>query len=151
MTIGPWKPVTLHAYNVRLTDIDVRSKVSEALDVKVTVDLALSGQAPGMASVVLKSAQGSVIHTENNLKVDSGSARAEFHFSPGELELWYPIGYGKQPLYAIEVTVSDSVRETLPRIVHEMAKPVVPARKHSGHENAENLIPSCASCPGASC
>ncbi|KAG2348846.1 glycoside hydrolase family 2 protein [Suillus weaverae] len=108
MTIGPWKPITLHTYNVHLTDIDVRSDVSEALDVGVTVDLTLSEKAPGgLASVTLKSAQDSVILSESNIKVGSGSARAEFRFSPGVLELWYPVGFGKQPLYTVEVTISD--------------------------------------------
>jgi beta-mannosidase len=121
MTIGPWKPVSLHTYNIRFIDLDVRSKVSEALDVKVTVDLTLSEKTSGSISVVLRSAQGYVIHTENGLQCNSGSARAEFHFSPGELELWYPVGYGKQPLYTIEVTVSDSVRG-LHCIMHKVAK-----------------------------
>jgi len=108
MTIGPWKPVSLHTYNVRFTDLNVRSKVSAALDVKVTVDLTLSENTSGLASVMLKSAQG--IHAEKYPQVKSGYARVEFHFSPGELELWYPVGYGNQPLYSIEVTVSDTVR-----------------------------------------
>jgi len=123
MTIGPWKPISLHTYNVRITDLDVRSKVSEALDVKVTVDLTLSEKTSGLASIVLRAPQGHVIHMESDLQIDSGSVRAEFHFSPGELELWYPVGYGKQPLYAVEVTVSDSVRTTHYHIVHKVAKP----------------------------
>lgn len=114
MTVGPWKPINLHTYNVYLADVDVRNKVSEALDVKVTVDLTLSEKSSGSASVTLKNAQGEVVHTENNLKVDSGSARAEFKFSTGELELWYPVHYGKQPLYTVEVTVSDAVSTDVP-------------------------------------
>jgi beta-mannosidase len=122
MTIGPWKPITLHTYNIYLTDVDVRSDVSKALDVGVTVDLTLSEKAPGgLASVALKNAQDSVILSESNIKLGSGSARAEFHFSPGVLDLWYPVGFGKQPLYTVEVTISDSVSAILPRIVHYVA------------------------------
>lgn len=114
MTIGPWKPITLHTYNIYLTDVDVRSDVSKALDVGVTVDLTLSEKAPGgLASVALKNAQDSVILSESNIKLGSGSARAEFHFSPGVLDLWYPVGFGKQPLYTVEVTISDSEGNTL--------------------------------------
>lgn len=114
MTIGPWKPVTFHTYNVYLMDVDIRSDVSEALEVGVTVDLTLSEKiSGGLASVVLKSAQNSVILSESNIKVGSGSARAEFRFSPGVLELWYPIGFGKQPLYTVEVTISDWEGNTL--------------------------------------
>ncbi|KAG2042900.1 glycoside hydrolase family 2 protein [Suillus americanus] len=114
MTIGPWKAITLHTYNVHFTDVDVRSDVSEALDVGITVDLTLSEKAPGgLASVALKNAQNSAILAESNIKVDSGSARAEFRFSPGVLELWYPVGFGKQPLYTVEVIISDSEGNTL--------------------------------------
>ncbi|EGO27915.1 glycoside hydrolase family 2 protein [Serpula lacrymans var. lacrymans S7.9] len=107
MTIGPWKPVKLHTYNTHLTDVDVRSKVSESLDVSLSVDLSLSEKTAGSASVVLKNSQGATIVSESDLKTDSGSARTEFFFSPGVLDLWYPVGYGKQPLYTVEVQVKD--------------------------------------------
>ncbi|KIJ70008.1 glycoside hydrolase family 2 protein [Hydnomerulius pinastri MD-312] len=113
MTVGPWKPINLHTYNVYLADVDIRSAVSEALDVKVTVDLTLSEKSSGSASVTLKNPQGGVVHTEKNLKVESGNARAEFKFSSGELDLWYPVHYGKQPLYTVEVAVSDANGTTL--------------------------------------
>ncbi|KAH7916082.1 glycoside hydrolase family 2 protein [Hygrophoropsis aurantiaca] len=107
MTVGPWKPIFLHTYQTRLTDIDIRSNVSEALDVKLTVDISLSEKTSGSASVVLKNAQGATIVKESNIKTTSGSARAEFKFNSGELDLWYPVGYGKQPLYTVDVQIAD--------------------------------------------
>jgi beta-mannosidase len=110
MTVGPWKPINLHTYDLHLADVDVRSIVSEALsDVKVTVDLSLSEKSSGSASVTLRNPQGAVVHTEKNLDIESGHARAELEFSSGELELWYPVHYGKQPLYTVEIVVSDAV------------------------------------------
>lgn len=109
MTIGPWKPIKLHTYDVYLADVDIRSVVSEALDVKISVDLLLSDKIYSSASIALKDPQGDVVYTENNIKVGSGDARAECKFPSGELQLWYPVRYGEQPLYSIVVTVSDAV------------------------------------------
>lgn len=109
MTVGPWKPIKLHIYDAYLADVDIRSVVSEALDVKISVDLLLSDKVSSSASITLKNSQGDVVCTNKNINVESGSARAEFEFSSGELELWYPVHYGKQPLYSIVVAVSDTV------------------------------------------
>lgn len=109
MTIGPWKPIKLHTYDVRLVDVDIRSVVSEALDVKISVTLLLSDKISSLASIILKNPQGDVVYIERDLKVESGCARAEFKFCSGELQLWYPVHYGRQPLYSIVVTVSDAV------------------------------------------
>ncbi|KAI9574617.1 glycoside hydrolase family 2 protein [Boletus coccyginus] len=108
VTVGPWKPIKLHIYDAYLADVDIRSVVSEALDVKISVDLLLSDKVSSSASITLKNSQGDVVCTNKNINVKSGSARAEFEFSSGELELWYPVHYGKQPLYSIVVAVSDT-------------------------------------------
>ncbi|KAF9247262.1 glycoside hydrolase family 2 protein [Melanogaster broomeanus] len=108
MTVGPWKPISLHTYDVYLADLDIRSVVSESLDVKVTVDLSLSDKSSGSASVTLRDPRGAVVHTEKYLKVEFGRAHAEFNFSSGELDLWYPVQYGNQPIYTIEVITSDA-------------------------------------------
>ncbi|KAG8218701.1 glycoside hydrolase family 2 protein [Butyriboletus roseoflavus] len=107
MTVGPWKPIKVHTYDVYLADVDIRSVVSEALDVKISVDLLLSDKFSSSTSITLKSPQGDVVYTEN-VKVESGNARAEFSFPSGELHLWYPVHCGKQPLYSIVVTISDA-------------------------------------------
>lgn len=109
MTVGPWKPIKLHTYDAYLADVDIRSVVSEALNVKVSVALLLSDKISSSASIALKNPQGDVVYTERNIKVESGCARAEFKFPSGELQLWYPVHYGRQPLYSIVVTVSDAV------------------------------------------
>ena len=110
MTVGPWKPISLRIYDTMITDVDARSKVSEHLDVNLTVDFTLSAPSPGLASVTLKDPHGVQIAEESNMKANSGHARAEFGFSAGFLDLWYPIGYGKQPIYTVEVKLADEVR-----------------------------------------
>lgn len=108
MTTGPWKPIKLHIYDVYLADVDIRIIVSEALDVKLSVVLLLSDKLFGSASIALKDPSGDVV-TEKRIEVDSVDARAEFVFVCGELQLWYPVQYGKQPIYSVILAVSDSV------------------------------------------
>lgn len=109
MTVGPWKPILLQTYKNRITDLNVRSQVSEALDVKLSASFTLSEKAPGHASFVLKKPDGSVEASSNKISVDLGRAQVDFEWKAGQLQLWYPVGYGAQPLYTVEVELTDLV------------------------------------------
>ncbi|EIW82049.1 glycoside hydrolase family 2 protein [Coniophora puteana RWD-64-598 SS2] len=108
MTAGPWRPIHLHAYNVRIVDLDVRSKVSESLEVNTTVDIKLSEKITSTATIEIKNASGQVVAAANEVKIAGGSARGEFKFAPGAIDLWYPVGYGKQPMYTVNTKVYNS-------------------------------------------
>jgi hypothetical protein len=110
MTIGPWKPIALHTYQNRISDVDVRSQVSESLAVKLIADLSFSEQAPGFASFVLKNATGSIEASASKIPTGKGHCRATFDWAPGKLDLWYPVGYGAQSMYMVEVVLTDEVR-----------------------------------------
>jgi beta-mannosidase len=65
------------------------------------------------AEVVLKDPAGSessIISSQSNISLDNGAARIVFHFKKGEVKLWYPVGYGEQPLYEVQVRIYDDVR-----------------------------------------
>jgi beta-mannosidase len=109
MTVGPWKPITLHSYNIRITDVNVRSKVSESLDVQVTIDFSLSLATSGYASIVLKCLDSDKRLAEKFVKINEVHGKAEFYFAPGVVDLWYPVGYGKQPMYTVEVQIENTV------------------------------------------
>lgn len=109
MTVGPWKPIALHSYRTSITEVDIRSNVSELLDVNLTVDIHLSAPTPSVASVVVKNAAGVQIAEEKNAQTKSGRSGAKFDFAVGSVDLWYPVGYGKQPIYTVEVTIRDQV------------------------------------------
>lgn len=155
MTVGPWKPIKLHSYTTKISDVDIRSQVSEALAVNVTVDVLLSGNNPGLASVVLKDPQGVRIADEAHIKVTSGYSRAEFGFTPGHLELWYPVGYGKQPLYTIEVEVTDEVSNSCDpaSMTAKADNPMsqLPERLCARYENQEGFFQTSPSSPREAC
>ncbi|KZP32901.1 glycoside hydrolase family 2 protein [Athelia psychrophila] len=113
MTVGPWKPITLHVYQAFIADVDIRSKVSERLDVNLTVDFTLSSPSSGAASVIVKNAAGVQVAEETNMRGESGRYRTEFVFTAGSVDLWYPVGYGKQPIYTVEVKIADEQGQLL--------------------------------------
>lgn len=135
MTVGPWRPISLNTYSTKISDIDIRSKVSERLDVNLTVDFSLSDKSPCLASVVLKNPQGDQIALESEMKTTFGHSRAEFGFSAGTLDLWYPVGYGKQPIYTVEISLLNEVKEAL-HLRLEMLPTIFAGRKTSGYEAA---------------
>lgn len=109
MTVGPWKPITLQTYQNRITDVEIRNEVSEALDVKLSATLAFSEKAPGFASFTLLNPDGTVEASSNKISVGSGRAKVDFEWKAGQLQLWYPVGYGSQPLYTVEVKLLNEV------------------------------------------
>ncbi|CCM04064.1 uncharacterized protein FIBRA_06223 [Fibroporia radiculosa] len=107
MTVGPWKPIVLEAYQARITDIDIRANVSEDLSANLDVNFVLSRDNHSIASVNLKGPDGALVTGQNSIKISDSEAKARFKLSAGTYELWYPVGYGKQPQYTVEIEVAD--------------------------------------------
>ncbi|TEB30224.1 beta-mannosidase [Coprinellus micaceus] len=105
MTVGPWKPIKLEAYSTRIADVDVRVDVSQDLDAQLDAQIAFSGAVTGTAVVELKNPAGEVVHSEPLAVRDANVAHYKQTFASNELQLWYPVGYGKQPLYSLHVTL----------------------------------------------
>ncbi|KAG8986593.1 hypothetical protein FRB90_003901, partial [Tulasnella sp. 427] len=106
LTTGPWKPVYLEAYNVRIDDLRISTKVDEYLAAVIDVTVALSSDVSAKASVVLKDASGKALKT-SDIDISNGKGSTSFEAKAGELELWWPVGYGKQVLHAVDVQVAD--------------------------------------------
>ncbi|KAI0952282.1 hypothetical protein AcV7_008145 [Taiwanofungus camphoratus] len=121
MTAGPWKPISLETYEARITDIDIRSKVSEDLSANLDVNFTLSRDDRSIASVTLKGPDGSMVIGQSSIKISNSNARAQFKLSPGAYELWYPVGYGKQPVYTVEIEVADQHGRVLDAKVQKIA------------------------------
>lgn len=109
MTVGPWKPIRLETHTTRVEELDVRVDVSENLDANFSATVSLSHDLTGAIQVDLKSPAGTVVGSERLELVQSKSATFSKSFLAKEIELWYPVGYGKQPLYTLEVSVYDKV------------------------------------------
>jgi len=98
-------------YGICIVDLHVRTKVSESLGVHISLDVALSETASVYASVVLNSPDGSKKIAEIFIEVRAGHAKLAFSLLPGVIDLWYPVGYGQQPIYTMEVQIIDQVHK----------------------------------------
>ena len=108
MTVGPWKPIYLHAYTTYLSDFRIKQTVSESLqNVNLQIDLALTHSAtPAKAKLILTHPTNPELSPAPlAIKVlDDGTVSVRYH--PDEVDLWYPVGYGAQPLYELTVVVT---------------------------------------------
>lgn len=84
--------------------------VSENLEPRLDLSFDLSGdEFTGSIQVSLKGSNGVNIKEIQDIKVARGKGSITFAFGDDEIELWYPVGYGRQPLYEIEVVAIDDV------------------------------------------
>ncbi len=113
MTVGPWRPIYLHAYHTRVSNLHISALVNESLEADLVVRTALfPSDTWSTAEISLKdpASSESIVTSQSNITFDNGAARVVFHFKKGEVKLWYPVGYGEQPLYEVQVRIYDDVR-----------------------------------------
>ncbi|THH11707.1 hypothetical protein EW145_g452 [Phellinidium pouzarii] len=107
MTIGPWRSISMHAYNSHIADIRAVVNVKEDLSVRADLTFKAKGVATGLkANYALLTADRKKILSDS-VALKDGEGKTFFEGKPGVFDLWYPVGYGKQPLYTIEVTIFD--------------------------------------------
>jgi beta-mannosidase len=99
MTCGPWRAVRLETSYARISDIRVDYDLNKSLD-DVVVHVSVATE----ANVKIAIRSGTDLIFEKTVWVDSkGIAKADFHIS--QPKLWYPHGYGEQPLYTCEAVL----------------------------------------------
>ncbi|KAI9172216.1 Beta-mannosidase B [Paramyrothecium foliicola] len=100
LTCGPWRPIRLELYNSRIADlhadIDVDSSLKHA---KIVVHATVEGKASQVRFDV--SLEGKSVASA----VTDVSKDTSITFQIQHPELWYPIRYGKQPLYTLSATL----------------------------------------------
>ncbi len=109
--VGIWRPMRLEAYSVaRLTDVHVRQRHAEqgvTLNVRVNLERWRSADLTVVLQVVspkgMRRATSVVVEGEEDVTVLS--------LTIPDPELWWPNGYGDQPLYEATVLVRQDGRE----------------------------------------
>jgi beta-mannosidase len=101
-TVGIWKPVTLHSWStVRLAT--VRPLVTGDGRVAVHVDLERVTAEPVEITAVIAG---------QSVSVTTDESTAVLELQVDDAQLWWPRGYGDQPLYDLTVTAGDDRFDT---------------------------------------
>lgn len=110
MTVGPWRPIHLDTYTYRFEDVRIDTDLlgPEYKSGTLKADIQLNTtKLPGGASIkaVLFGLDGAIIKEEALMSGD----KLNWTFDKGEIDGWYPINYGSQPLYNFHLTLIDDV------------------------------------------
>lgn len=107
LTCGPWRPISLEIYTARISDLHFTTEIDESLkSAEVVVEVGIEGEGSHVQLEVFFEGRSVGMETVN---VEDGFATAIFKRE--NPELWYPAGYGKQPLYTLKASLwSDSRR-----------------------------------------
>ncbi|OLN85397.1 Beta-mannosidase B 2 [Colletotrichum chlorophyti] len=102
LTCGPWRPINLEIYESRISDLYFETTVDESLkSAKVVAHATTEGKASKVRFDV--SLDGKSLASETvDAKADSDVAAT---FQIQDPALWYPVRYGKQPLYTVTATL----------------------------------------------
>lgn len=126
--------MSLHSYHVHISNLHVSAKVNEYLEADLIVGIVLSSlEVPCTAEVLLKNPSGDGVTGQSKITMNEGAAQVTFQFKKGDIRLWYPVGYGEQPLYEAHVKVLDSVRpDSIKGRDRVFTQGMVVARPHTG-------------------
>ncbi|KAI5785807.1 putative beta-mannosidase B [Geopyxis carbonaria] len=105
MSAGPWRPVYLESYIDRIEDLYFTAEVSDDLSsatVKVTAEV--EGDAEKII-LCISSPKGK----DHVSTVDVKDGKATTTFTVKKPALWYPHGYGEQPLYTVRALIDSDI------------------------------------------
>jgi beta-mannosidase len=102
--IGIWKDIRLEGHDgARLAEVHLRQEhMNGQVEVEVRIAVERWGETPLTAAVRITAPNGGVIEKEAAI---SAQGEALVKVPVSKPELWWPNGYGAQPLYQVEVTL----------------------------------------------
>lgn len=108
-TSGIWRPIRLAAYNTaRIEDVWVRQKHSQGR-VMLNIEVSLEQFAGGDTSVAVRLVHPDGRAEEREVAPEGGTAGCTIDIA--DPMLWWPNGYGEQPLYRVEAVLKEQGRE----------------------------------------
>jgi beta-mannosidase len=127
VTSGIWRPVRLEGWDkVRIADFAIRqrdvSKDAAHLDAEVEIEAATAGEA---RVSVRYTDSGKPVTLTNLASVHAGRNVITVPIEIRKPKLWYPVGYGEQPLYEFNACVAMSGRTVESRTVKSGLRSVV--------------------------
>jgi beta-mannosidase len=106
MCVGPWKPVRLESYTVRISEIRTEIAIAQS-DATVTIRADLDGTINKALTATITLIHPSGTKQEVTSEVAVGVSVVEGRIKVTNPKLWNPVGQGRQPLYKATVVLSD--------------------------------------------
>ncbi len=108
--IGVWKEIRLEGYSVRFEDIHLRQTLNEHVaSLSADISAEAGDREEVIASIRVTSPGGEQFEKNEKLLrlYEGASCFANLSVEIPDPQLWWPNGYGSQPLYEVEVTLKD--------------------------------------------
>jgi beta-mannosidase len=108
VTTGIWRPVQLEAWDkVRIADFAIRQRdvTKEVAHINAQVELHAAASGPATVTVSYNEGGKPVVMT-NKAELHAGDNEIEIPIEIRQPKLWFPAGYGDQPLYEFAAQVS---------------------------------------------
>ena len=115
LSVGPYRPIHFLSYTTRILDLHVAPTVSSSLTASLDIGISLRGNLSEAEAVqiILKNEVGEVVRLDE-VQLQSGQGETErqlvkWTFENDEIKLWWPVEYGSQTLYTVEVKLLGEV------------------------------------------
>ncbi|KAJ9117501.1 hypothetical protein QFC22_004351 [Naganishia vaughanmartiniae] len=111
MTVGPWKDILLEAYTARVDSNRIDVSLAEPFNAPTVKSIfEVYGDAKDLtADIRLLNKDGHLVKEQTGVALETkdgfATGQVEWSFKPGEVEIWWPVGHGDQPLYTIDVSL----------------------------------------------
>ncbi|GCE22955.1 beta-mannosidase [Dictyobacter kobayashii] len=120
LTVGPWRAISLLAYEGRLADVLCQPEVAADLasaNITISAAIELAAEQDGVSCLLQVYDPQQVCVSELTLTelsaLDNGSYRFQAQVQLDQPQLWWPRGHGAQPLYRVLITLQDSQGSSL--------------------------------------
>jgi beta-mannosidase len=112
VTSGIWKPVKLDTWDqARISDFHIRQRDVTAAVAHLTAELEVTASENTAATVTLNYVDaGKKMDVAREVELHTGVNHVDFPIEINQPKLWYPAGYGAQPLYEFKAQVKTGGR-----------------------------------------
>jgi beta-mannosidase len=107
VTSGIWRPIRLEAWDAaRISDLHIRQRDVTAVVAHITAEVDVTAAENATADVILQFHEsGQPVQVMRTVEFHPGVNHVDFPIEIRRPQLWFPTGYGEQPLYAFEAQV----------------------------------------------
>ncbi|MEP6925553.1 MAG: glycoside hydrolase family 2 protein [Pyrinomonadaceae bacterium] len=120
VTSGVWKPVYLNAWDkARIEDLNIRQKELKGETASLTAEVEVIASGNADATVEIENLNDKKVVVKQSVKLTVGTNTVALDFVVANPKLWYPVGYGEQPLYNFRaklISNNKTVDQTVKRI-----------------------------------